>query len=153
VLVLRTFSKLYGLAGLRIGYGVGPAAVVAALDKVRRPFDVSSPAQDAALASLDDAAEVSRRALANADARAQLERILRDHGWTPAGPAVANFLYAEVGDAQAVFDGLLRLGVIVRPCAGFGGPGAIRVTVGTPEENEFLAGALARLRERVPAPS
>jgi histidinol-phosphate aminotransferase len=151
VMVLRTFSKLYGLAGLRVGYGVGPAELVTALGKVRRPFDISSPAQDAALASLEDDAEVSRRALLNVEARAQLERILREHGWTPAGPAVANFLFVEVGDAQAVFDGLLRLGVIVRPCPGFGAPGAVRVTVGTPEENEFLARALARLRERVPA--
>jgi histidinol-phosphate aminotransferase len=151
VLVLRTFSKIYGLAGLRVGYGVGPGTLVAALGKVRRPFDVSSPAQDAALASLDHAGEVSRRALLNVEGRAELERILRRHGWAPAGPAVGNFLFVEVGDAQAVFDELLRLGVIVRPCAGFGAPGALRITVGTADEHAFLERALAQLRDRVPA--
>ena len=151
VLVLRTFSKLYGLAGLRIGYGVGSAALVTALEKVRRPFDVSSPAQDAALASLEDGGEVSRRALLNVEGRAELERILRGHGWIPVGPAMGNFLFVEVDDAQAVFDELLRLGVIVRPCTGFGAPGAVRITVGTPDEHAFLERAVAELRDRVPA--
>jgi histidinol-phosphate aminotransferase len=150
VLVLRTFSKIYGLAGLRVGYGVGPASVAGAVAKVRRAFDLSAAAQAAALASLDDGAELARRARVNREGRAVLERTLRDHGWDPAGPAVANFLYADVGgDARIVFDELLRLGVIVRPLAGFGAPTAIRVTVGMPEENELFAEALARLRDRV----
>ena len=152
VLVLRTFSKIYGLAGLRNGYGVAPASVAIAVGKVRRAFDLSAAAQAAACASLDDDAEVARRVRLNAEGRTELERILTDYGWPPAGPAVANFLYADVGgDARAVFDDLLRLGVIIRPLAGFGAPSAIRVTVGTPEENAFLADALARLRERVAA--
>jgi histidinol-phosphate aminotransferase len=150
VVVLRTFSKIYGLAGLRVGYGVGPTSVAAAVAKVRRAFDLSAAAQAAALASLDDDAELARRARLNAEGRAFLERTLRDHGLEPAGRAVANFLYADVGgDARIVFDDLLRLGVIVRPLAGFGAPTAIRVTVGTPEENELFAEALARLRDRV----
>ena len=150
VVVLRTFSKIYGLAGLRIGYGVAPAAVATAIGKVRRAFDLSVAAQEAALASLHDPAELARRARVNAAGRAELERTLREHGLPPAGPAVGNFLYADVGgDARIVFDELLRLGVIVRPLAGFGAPSAIRVTVGTPEENAFFADALARLRERV----
>ncbi|HYZ78196.1 MAG TPA: histidinol-phosphate transaminase [Gaiellaceae bacterium] len=150
VLVLRTFSKIYGLAGLRIGYGVGPVSVAAAVAKVRRAFDLSAAAQAAALASLDDGAELARRARVNREGRGVLERTLRDHGLDPAGPAVANFLYADVGgDARILFDELLRLGVIVRPLAGFGAPTAIRVTVGTTEENEFFAEALARLRDRV----
>jgi histidinol-phosphate aminotransferase len=152
VLVLRTFSKIYGLAGLRVGYGIGPADVVEAIGKVRRAFDVSSAAQAAALASLDDPEELERRRRLNAAGRAQLEATLREHGLDPAGPALANFLYADTGaDARLLFDDLLRLGVIVRPLAGFGAPTAIRITVGTPEENEFLAAALARLRDRVPA--
>jgi histidinol-phosphate aminotransferase len=152
VVVLRTFSKIYGLAGLRIGYGVGPASVVTAVAKVRRPFDLSIPAQAAALASLDDPDELARRVRLNAAGRAELEATLRAHDLTPAGPAVANFLYADVGgDAREVFDDLLRLGVIVRPLAGFGAPSAIRVTVGTPEENAFFADALSRLRDRVAA--
>jgi histidinol-phosphate aminotransferase len=146
VLVLRTFSKIYGLAGLRIGYGVGPADVVTAVGKVRRPFDLSTPAQAAALASLDDFAEVARRRAENAEGRAAVERALARH-FEIAGPAVANFVFAQVGDdAGALFDSLLREGVIVRPTGGFGAPDAIRVSVGTPEENEFLAGALARVR-------
>jgi histidinol-phosphate aminotransferase len=152
VVVLRTFSKIYGLAGLRIGYGVAPASVATAIVKVRRPFDLSIPAQEAALASLDDPEELARRVRANAEGRAALERTLTANGLPPAGPAVANFLYADVGgDARGLFDDLLRLGVIVRPLAGFGAPSAIRVTVGTPEENAFFADALARLRDRVAA--
>ena len=79
VLVLRTFSKIYGLAGLRIGYGVGPEEIVAAIGKVRRPFDLSTPAQAAALASLDDAAELERRRRLNAEGRAVIEATLAEH--------------------------------------------------------------------------
>jgi histidinol-phosphate aminotransferase len=153
VLVLRTFSKIYGLAGLRIGYGIGPEAVVTALGKVRRAFDVTIPAQEAALASLDDPAELERRRRLNAEGRSELGRILRRHGYDPVGPAVANFLYAEVGDdAQPFFEALLRQGVIVRPLAGFGAPGAIRVTVGTPEEQRFFADALGHVSAGAASP-
>ena len=150
VIVLRTFSKIYGLAGLRVGYGIGAPDVVTAIGKVRRAFDVNTQAQEAALASLrDDSGELERRRALNAEGRETLERTLRDHGLAAAAPAVANFLFADVGeDAAAMFDALLRLGVIVRPCAGFGAPSAIRVTVGTPDEIEFFAAALARLRTR-----
>jgi histidinol-phosphate aminotransferase len=152
VLVLRTFSKIYGLAGLRVGYGTGFADLVTALAKTRRAFDVTTPAQEAALASLDADAELARRRRLNEEGRRALEATLGEHGLRVAGPAVANFLYADVGDdALPLFDELLRLGVIVRPLAGFGAPGAIRVTVGTPEENAFFAAALGRLRARVPA--
>ena len=151
VFVLRTFSKIYGLAGLRIGYGVGPAEVVTAIGKTRRPFDLTTPAQEAALASLDDAGELRRRAELNAEGRGELERALRRGGLVPAEGAVANFLYAEAGDdARPLFEGLLREGVIVRPLAGFGAPNAIRVTVGTPEENRLFGEALARVLEQVP---
>ena len=150
-IVLRTFSKIYGLAGLRLGYGVGPAAVVAAIGKVRRAFDVNQLVQEAALASLDDAAEIERRRRDNAGQRPRVEQALRDQGFEPAGPAVANFVFAEVGeDSRPLFEQLLRAGVIVRPTHGFGAPGAIRVTVGTAEENEFLAAALARVTAREP---
>src|SRR5436309_2833565 len=88
VLVLRTFSKIYGLAGLRVGYGIGPADVVSAIGKTRRAFDVSHQAQVAALASIGDGAELERRRRANADGRRGLEQILRAHGLEPAGPAV-----------------------------------------------------------------
>jgi len=99
VLVLRTFSKIYGLAGLRVGYGVGPAEVVTAIGKVRRAFDVTSPGQEAALASLDDETELLRRRNANREAMVLLEDTLRAHGFDPAGPAVANFVFVRVSDA------------------------------------------------------
>ena len=146
VVVLRTFSKIYGLAGLRAGYAIGPAPVVTAINKVKRAFDVTTPAQIAALASLDDEAELERRRRVNAETRPQVERTLREQGFEPAGPAVANFLYADVGaDSRPLFERLLREGAIVRPLHGFGASTAIRVTVGTPDENEFFAAALARV--------
>jgi histidinol-phosphate aminotransferase len=146
VMVLRTFSKIYGLAGLRVGYGVADAEVVTALGKTRRAFDLATPAQEAALASLDAPDELARRRKQNLQGRAELERLLRDAGYDVAGPAVGNFVFAEIGDdAQALFDALLRQGVIVRPLGGFGASRAIRVTVGTPDEHAFLAQALARM--------
>jgi histidinol-phosphate aminotransferase len=147
VVVLRTFSKIYGLAGLRVGYAVAPAPIVTAIAKVRRAFDITTPAQEAALASLDSPQELERRRRLNAEGRAQLETILREHGLEPTGPAAGNFLFAEVGeDSRPFFEQLLREGVIVRPTHGFGSPGGIRVTVGTPEEHELLAEALGRVR-------
>jgi histidinol-phosphate aminotransferase len=146
VAVLRTFSKIYGLAGLRVGYMVAPEEVVTAVNKVKRAFDVTSAAQAAALASLDEPEEIERRRRANAAAMAELEGLLRTGGYEPAGPAVANFLYADTGsDSRALFEALLQQGVIVRPLHGFGAPMAIRVTSGTPDENRFFADALARV--------
>jgi histidinol-phosphate aminotransferase len=151
VIVLRTFSKIYGLAGLRVGYGLAPAEVATAIGKVRRAFDVNQQAQDAALASIDDTQEVERRRRANADQRPRVEEALRHHGFEPAGPAVGNFVFAEVGeDSRPLFELLLREGVIVRPTHGFGAPGAIRVTVGTAEENAMFAEALGRVTARAP---
>jgi histidinol-phosphate aminotransferase len=148
VLVLRTFSKIYGLAGLRIGYGIGHEDVVRALSKTRRAFDLVTPAQLGALASLDDDAELDRRRRVNAEAIPELERIMRAHGLDPV-PSVANFVFAEVGDdARSLFDALLREGVIVRPAGGFGAPRAIRITAGTPEEHAFLDAALGRVLAR-----
>ena len=143
VAVLRTFSKIYGLAGLRIGYAVAPEEVVRELAKVRRAFDVSTPAQEAAVASLGDTAEIDTRRRLNTEGLVELDTALRRHGLRTAAPSVANFVFAEVGDdARPLFDELLRLGVIVRPAGGFGAPGAIRVSVGTPEENALFAEAL-----------
>jgi histidinol-phosphate aminotransferase len=152
VLVLRTFSKIYGLAGARVGYAVAPKDVCAALAKLRRPFDVTTTGQVAALASLDDADELARRRALNVDGRARLTAILCDHGLEPAPGAVGNFLYADVGDdALGLYERLLREGVIVRPLGGFGAPTAIRVSVGTPEENELFAAALGRALARAGA--
>ncbi len=149
VAVLRTFSKIFGLAGLRVGYAVAPADVVVATSKVRRAFEVTATAQAAALASIGDDAEIARRRAANAEGRAQLEQALRVHGLEPAGPAFGNFLYVEVGDGRAVFEQLLRQGVIVRPLNGFGAPEAIRISVGTAEENAVFAEALGHVLSAV----
>jgi histidinol-phosphate aminotransferase len=146
VLVLRTFSKIYGLAGLRVGYGIGAAEVVEAIKKVRNAFDVTQPAQDAAVASLREGEEVVRRRRLNAEARARLLEACEELGLSVATPAVANFIYAEVGeDSRPVFEALLREGVIVRPLGAFGSPGAIRVTVGTLEETDLFAQAFRRV--------
>jgi histidinol-phosphate aminotransferase len=153
VLVLRTFSKIYGLAGLRVGWGVSSPNVVTAIAKVRRAFDLNSQAQAAAIASLDDTAEVERRRRVNAQERTRVVEILERHGFVCVRPAVANFVYAESGqgDALRLFEALLREGVIVRPLAGFGAPSAVRVTVGSPEDNAFLDEALSRVRSSTAA--
>jgi histidinol-phosphate aminotransferase len=149
VLVLRTFSKIFGLAGLRVGYGIGPADVITAISKVRRAFDVTSPGQEAALASLGEDDEITRRCASNRHAMALLQDVLREGGLTAAGPAVANFVFARVGDADALHERLLRRGVIVRPLASFGAPDAVRITAGTPDEIRFLGETLSALRAQV----
>jgi histidinol-phosphate aminotransferase len=148
VLVLRTFSKIYGLAGLRVGYGISSPDVVAAIGKVKNAFDINQTAQDAALASLGNEEEIARRRARTAAGRAQLAETCAELGLTVAAPAVANFVYVEVGeDSRPVFEALLREGVIVRPLGPFGAPGAIRVTVGTEEENTLFGAALERVLE------
>jgi histidinol-phosphate aminotransferase len=148
VVVLRTFSKIYGLAGLRVGYAVGPRKCIASMAKVRRPFDITTTAQVAAVASIGEDAEIARRRRVNATGIEQLADVLREHGLDPA-PSVGNFVYVETGaDANELFERLLHEGIIVRPLAGFGSPTAIRVSVGTPEELDEFAGALGRVLAR-----
>jgi histidinol-phosphate aminotransferase len=144
VAVLRTFSKIYGLAGLRIGYAVAQPGVAAELGKVRGPFDVSELAHAAAMASLSNDGELARRRDQNERDRDRLAEGLRAHGLHPF-PAAGNFLCAEVGDGGAVAARLEREGVIVRPLAGFGASSCIRVTVGTPDENDAFLAALGRV--------
>jgi histidinol-phosphate aminotransferase len=113
--------------------------------KVRRPFDVTTTAQAAAVASLGDTAELERRRSVNDEGLARVAEIVRRHGFDPV-PSVGNFVYVETGsDATALFERLLREGVIVRPLAGFGSPTAIRVSVGTADELDVLDEALARV--------
>jgi histidinol-phosphate aminotransferase len=146
VLVLRTFSKIYGLAGLRVGYAIGPRDVCTTMAKLRRPFDVTTTAQEAALASLGDQAELDRRRALNTQGLADLQAILRRHQLAPAADPVGNFVYVDLRtDAAPLFESLLRQGVIVRPLAGFGNPNAIRISVGTPDEHAFLDEALSRI--------
>jgi histidinol-phosphate aminotransferase len=145
LLTLRTFSKIYGLAGLRIGYGVGPIEVVEILNRIRQPFNVNSLAQVAALAAIDDDAHVERTRANNREGlaflRASCERLRR-----PYVPSWANFLLIDVGEGARVYEALLRLGVIVRPMDVYGLPRHLRVTVGTPAENRrFVDGLTAVL--------
>jgi histidinol-phosphate aminotransferase len=145
VVVLRTFSKIYGLAGLRIGYAVGPADVCTTVAKVRRPFDLTTPAQVAALASIAGVDELARRRAVNTTGLALLGEAVRANG-LEAVPSVGNFIYVDIGtDANVLFEQLLREGVIVRPLAGFGSPTAIRVSVGTPDEIGIFTDALGRI--------
>jgi histidinol-phosphate aminotransferase len=144
--VLRTFSKAYGLAGLRVGYLMAPAELLAALAKVRNAFDVTAPAQAAAVASLAEAHEhLPARMAEIASERAMMASGLQALGLAPL-PSAANFLLVPMGGAEQanrVNDALLRQGVIVRPAGPFGAPDALRITVGLAQQNARLLAALA----------
>ncbi len=142
VVVLRTFSKIYGLAGLRIGYGIARPEIVAALERVREPFNVNSLAQAAARAALDDAKHVQRSREMTVVGRSFLTERLAGLGLR-VYPSQGNFLWVDTGrDCRALFQALLRLGVIVRAGDIFGAPTFLRITVGQPRENERLVHAL-----------
>jgi len=153
--VLRTFSKVYGLAALRVGYALASPEVADALNRVRPIFNVNQPAQDAALASLAELDAVGVRVQHARRSREELERTLAGAGLLPE-PSQANFVYAGVpdGDGVRLASRLLREeGVLVRELPGFGAPGAIRVTVGSDEENTWFATALRRVMSQAPARS
>jgi histidinol-phosphate aminotransferase len=142
VLVLRTFSKIYGLAGLRIGYGIGPAPLIALLNRIRAPFNTNSLAQAAATAALADAKHVGSTRALTETGRKYLTEQCRALGLSVV-PSVANFLLVDTGrPGPAVAEALLRRGVIVRPMAGYGFPTHLRISVGTPPENERCVAAL-----------
>jgi histidinol-phosphate aminotransferase len=145
--VLRTFSKVYGLASLRVGYALASPEVADALDRVRPMFNVSQPAQEAALASLHEPEAVAERIEHARRARAELASALSRAGLDPE-PSQTNFVYADVagGDGAGLTERMLHAGVMVRALGGFGAPQAIRVTVGTDEENRFFARALEQVR-------
>jgi len=147
LMVLRTFSKAHGLAGLRVGYGIGHPEIVDAVNRLRSPFNVSSLALVAAEAALDDSEHIRRSLESNRRGLACFARELPRLGLR-AVPSVANFVYCETGrDAKEDFKALLRLGVIVRPMGFMGMPRGLRITVGTEEENRRVLEALARLQE------
>lgn len=149
LVVLRTFSKVYGLAGLRIGYAIGPAALLEEMNKVRSPFNTSGVAQAAALAALDDTAHVRRSIESNRAGLQQLGEGLAAQG-VGYVPSAGNFLLVMLNsEAKPVADALLQLGLIVRPMRWMGFPNAIRVTVGTREENERFLSTLAEVRPAV----
>jgi len=145
VIATRTFSKIYGLAGCRIGYGVMPAEMAEYMNRVRQPFNTNSLAQVAAMAALDDEAFVRR---ARANNRKGLKFLYREFKRLKLEfiPSVANFvLFKSPMDARVLYDRLLRQGVIVRPMGGYKLPEWLRVTVGTPAENRRFISALEAL--------
>jgi histidinol-phosphate aminotransferase len=145
MLILRTFSKVYGLAGLRIGYAIGTCGLVSAMNKLKTPFNTSGVAQAAALAALDDREHVTRCIETNAIERTRLSAGLTKMGLRPVA-SESNFVFMEVGpDAQKISDELLPMGVIVRPLAWMGFPEAIRVSVGMAEENDKFLRAMAEV--------
>ncbi|MDB6167628.1 MAG: histidinol-phosphate aminotransferase [Verrucomicrobia bacterium] len=141
VVCLRTFSKIYGLAALRVGYGYATADIIALLNRVRQPFNVNAIGQAAAAAALDDREFTAMCARENRAGLARLEAGFRVLG-REFVPSVANFILVKVGDGARVFDALQRRGVIVRPMKSYGMPEWIRVTVGTPAQNERLLAEL-----------
>ena len=141
LVLTRTFSKVYGLAGLRVGFGLMHPHVAELLNRVRQPFNVNSLALAAALAALEDRKFVAKSYKMNRAGLAQLERALRTLGLETI-PSCANFVTFRVSRARTVYEKLLRRGVIVRPLAGYEMPDHLRVTVGTPKENEKFLKAL-----------
>jgi histidinol-phosphate aminotransferase len=143
VLVLRTFSKIYGLAAARVGYGFAPAELIGYLSRLKSPFVVSGLAEAAALAALDDRKHFEHGLRNNSDQLVWLTRQLRDLGYSPV-ESWGNFLYVDTGeDASALGRRLQTNGIIVRPLTGsWGARTAIRVSVGSPEENRRFIEAL-----------
>ncbi|MFP4129634.1 MAG: histidinol-phosphate transaminase [Halorhodospira sp.] len=144
LVVTRSLSKAHGLAGLRVGYGLSHPSVAELLGRVRQPFNCSAPAQAAAVASLADTEHLERSAALNGEQREALRRGLVGLGLEPL-PSVGNFLTFDAGPrAGAIHEGLLRSGIIVRPVDAYDLPNHLRVSVGTPEENQALLAALSR---------
>ncbi len=141
LLLMRTFSKIYGLAGLRIGYGIGHPELIAAMEKVRQPFNINAICQAGALAALDDTKHVERtrknntrglKFFAREFRRLKLEFV----------PSAANFVLVRVGDGARVFNEMQKLGVIVRPMGGYALPEWIRISIGTSKENQRCLDAM-----------
>lgn len=141
ILILRTFSKIYGLAGLRIGYGIAGKMIITEMNKVRAPFNTSTVAQAAALSALEDDEHLLQSVKMNSEGKTYLysefERLKLDYL-----PTEANFIYVrlEEGTAMELYGKMLRMGVIIRPA----GPDSVRITIGLPEENRLLIEALER---------
>jgi len=146
LLLMRTFSKIYGLAGLRVGYGIGHPELIAALEKVRQPFNLNSLAQAAALAALDDREHVEKTRVNNA---AGLRYFSEEFGRLGLEylPSAANFILVRVGDGKRIFEQLQKQGIIVRPMAGYQLPEWIRISIGTRDENQRCLKALAAARQ------
>jgi histidinol-phosphate aminotransferase len=143
LILMRTFSKIYGLAGLRIGYGIANAELVSALEKVRQPFNINLLAQTAALAALDDDEHVRKTRSNNFGGLQFFEKAFRSLKLEFV-PSSANFILVRVGDGKKVFEAMQKLGVITRPMGGYQLPEWIRISIGTPQENERSLNALKK---------
>jgi histidinol-phosphate aminotransferase len=153
VITLRTFSKIYGLAGVRIGYGFAHDHLIGNLNKVKLPFEPSALAQSAGIAALEDREFVHHSLEANARGMRFLAGALREAGLAPV-PSEANFIFVPMESAERaalVFEGLLEHGVIVRQLAAFGLPQGLRITVGTEEENQELIRCLKQVLSPIAA--
>jgi len=135
LLLMRTFSKIYGLAGLRLGYGIGHPDLVAEFEKIRQPFSINAVAQAGALAALDDTAHAQKTRRINSRGLKFYERAFRKLGLEFI-PSSANFILVRVGEGQRVVIEMQRLGVIVRPMGGYQLPEWIRISIGTPKQNQ-----------------
>jgi histidinol-phosphate aminotransferase len=145
LLIMRTFSKVYGLAGLRVGYGIGDTPVLEAMNKLRTPFNLAGVSQAGAMAALDDAEHVNRSIKENAVERARLTQGLSELGLRPVR-SHTNFIFIDIGpEAQELCDELLHEGVIVRPLGWMGFPEGMRVSVGVAQENDKFLAVVSRL--------
>jgi histidinol-phosphate aminotransferase len=148
IVVLRTFSKIHGLAGLRIGYAVGPADLVQILHKTRQPFNVNSIAQVGALAALEDDEHLRETKRAVDEGRAYLHEQFSKMK-VRFVPGTVNFVMVNVGDGHAIFEKLLRQGIIVRPLKGYNLPAWVRISIGTMEENKKLVAAFKEVMRSI----
>ncbi|RJS92685.1 histidinol-phosphate transaminase [Salinisphaera sp. Q1T1-3] len=148
LIVTRTFSKIYGMAALRFGYGLASSTITDYLNRVRAPFNVNTLAMHCALAALDDTDFITHSVTSNTAERDALARELAARG-LPCLPSQANFLTFDTGgDARETYEAMLRAGVIVRPLAGYGLAQHLRVTVGSAEDNAVFLAALDRVLDR-----
>ena len=145
LLLMRTFSKIHGLAGLRVGYGIGHPDFIAALQKIRHPFNLNALAQAAALAALEDEEHVRATRENNTEGLRFFENAFAEMGIDTV-PSHANFILSKVGDGQEIFEKLQQHGIITRAMGGYGLPEWIRISIGTPVENGRCLAALEDLR-------
>lgn len=151
VVILRTFSKAHGLAGVRVGYGLGPSELMSYFARMRTTFSVSSVAQAAAIAALEDEAHTQKTLVNNAEQCQILMTGLAELGYRPV-PTWANFIFCELGEDAALLGKRLQAeGVIIRPLGPWGIPTAVRITIGTPEQNQAFLKAFKRVTEKIPA--
>jgi histidinol-phosphate aminotransferase len=141
LILMRTFSKIYGLAGLRIGYGISNPELIGALEKIRQPFNANLLAQIGALAALDDMDHIQKTRSNNLNGLAFFARAFRDLKLHFV-PSYANFILVKVGKGQEVFEAMQKLGVITRPMGGYHLPEWLRISIGTPQENARCLSAL-----------